>query len=327
MALFAASALAPAAANAELYYLIVGGIGGEQKYQEQFDKEVASLASVARKTTGDARVTVLQGDKATREALEKSFASLAAKVKPADSLAVFLVGHGSYDGETYKLNLPGPDIDADALAKLLKSVPARQQLVVNATSASGAILDKWTGEGRTLITATKSGMERNATHFAEHWAKALADGSADINKNGAITAQEAFDYASREVEDSFKKQGTLATEHPQIAGGAAARFTVARLGGQAAPATPEVAALNAEKDRLDDEIEALRARRTQMANDDYLNQLQGLLVKLADAQAKIDAAGGKPAEAARQAPANTPSQAPDTRPRDETLPRQQELPR
>jgi hypothetical protein len=292
-------------AHAELYYLIVGGIGGEPKYQEQFDKQVASLASVARKTTGDARVTVLQGEKATRAALEKSFASLATKAKATDSLAVFLVGHGSYDGETYKLNLPGPDIDGDALAKLLKSVPARQQLVVNATSASGAILDKWAGDGRTLITATKSGMERNATRFADHWAKALADGSADINKNGVITAQEAFDYASREVEDSFKKAGTLATEHPQLAGGAAARFTVARLGGQAAPATPEVAALNAEKDRLDDEIEALRGRRAEMPNDQYLNQLQALLVKLADVQGKIDAAqgGGRPVGQREEQPA------------------------
>jgi hypothetical protein len=309
MSLFAATN-----AHAELYYLIVGGLGGDPKYQEQFDKEVASLASVARKTTGDSRVTVLQGEKATREALEKSFASLAAKAKPTDSLAVFLVGHGSYDGETYKLNLPGPDIDADGLAKLLKSVPARQQLVVNATSASGAILDKWAGDGRTLITATKSGMERNATRFADHWAKALADGSADINKNGVITAQEAFDYASREVEDSFKKAGTLATEHPQIAGGSAARFTVARLGGQAAPAaTPELAALNAEKDRLDDEIEALRGRRTQMPNDQYLSQLQALLVKLADVQAKIDAgqggSGSTPTnERAPQAPAGARDQ-------------------
>jgi len=303
---------AASTAHAELYYLIVGGIGGEPKYQEQFDKEVASLASVARKSTGDARVTVLQGDKATRDALEKSFASLAKKVKAADSLAVFLVGHGSYDGEAYKLNLPGPDIDGDGLAKLLKSVPARQQLVVNATSASGAILEKWAGDGRTLITATKSGMERNATRFADHWAKALADGSADINKNGVITAQEAFDYASREVEDSFKKAGTLATEHPQLKGDAAARFTVARLGGQATPAaTPELAALNQEKDRLDDEIEALRGRRTQMANDQYLSELQALLVKLADVQAKIDAGQG----GAGSAPANErpPQAAPNAR--------------
>ena len=140
-----------------------------------------------------------------------------------------LVGHGSYDGEAYKLNLPGPDIDSEEFAKLLSAVPARSQLVVNATSASGAVLEKWAAEGRTLITATRSGFERNATRFAQHFAAALAAGSADINKNGAITAQEAFDYASRSVADSFEKDGALATEHPQIAGGAAGRFTVARL--------------------------------------------------------------------------------------------------
>jgi hypothetical protein len=101
-----------------------------------------------------------------------------------------LVGHGSYDGEAYKLNLPGPDIDGDEMAKLLAAVPARSQLVVNATSASGSILEKWKADGRTVITATRSGFERNATRFAQHFAAALAAGSADINKNGAITAQE-----------------------------------------------------------------------------------------------------------------------------------------
>ena len=95
-----------------------------------------------------------------------------------------LVGHGSYDGEAYKLNLPGPDIDGDEFAKLLAAVPARSQLVVNTTSASGAVLEKWAAEGRTLITATRSGFERNATRFAQHFAAALAAGSADINKNG-----------------------------------------------------------------------------------------------------------------------------------------------
>jgi hypothetical protein len=293
VALAALTLLTAAPAHAELYYLIVGGLGGEQKYQEQFDKQVKDLAAVARRTTGDARVTVLQGEGATREALEKSFASLKGKTKPADSLAVVLVGHGSYDGESYKLNLPGPDIDGDALLALLASVPARSQLIVNATSASGATLDKWAGENRTLITATRSGFERNVTRFAEHWTKALADGSADINKNGVITAQEAFDYASREVEDSFKTAGTLATEHPQIKGDGAARFMVARLASAPAPTTPALSALDREKTALEQQIEDLRLRRSSMANDAYLNELQTLLVKLADVQSKIDAEQGK----------------------------------
>lgn len=304
----AALALGLAAAapsvHAELYFLIVSGLGGEEKYQEQFDKQTGALATVARRTTGDARVTVLTGEKATRDALEKSVAALRGKVKAADTLAVFLVGHGSYDGEAYKINLPGPDIEGAAFGELLSSVPARSQLVVNMTSASGAVLEAWAAEGRTLITATKSGMERNATRFAEHWANALADGSADLNKNGVITAQEAFDYASRETADSFKKQGTLATEHPQIVDGGAARFTVARLGGQAArPATPELAALTAERDRIDAQIEALRARRAEMANDAYLDALQALLVELSTVQAKIDAAQpGAARPAQREAP-------------------------
>ena len=144
------------------------------------------------------RVIVLKGEGATREALdEKLLESLRTRAKAADSVVVMLVGHGSYDGEAYKMNLPGPDIDGDEFGKLLAAVPARSQLVVNTTSASGAVLEKWAEDGRTLITATRSGFERNATRFAKHFAAALAAGSADINKNGAITAQEAFDYASR----------------------------------------------------------------------------------------------------------------------------------
>lgn len=291
---------AAAPAHAEIYYLIVGGLGGESAYEAQFAKDTDALAAVARRTTAQSRVMVLKGEAATREAVVSSFESLRTRTKAADSLVVMLVGHGSYDGEAYKLNLPGPDIDGDELAKLLAAVPARSQLVVNATSASGAILEKWKADGRTVITATRSGFERNATRFAQHFAAALAAGSADINKNGAITAQEAFDYASRSVADSFEKDGTLATEHPQIAGGAATRFTVARLAsaGPAEPVStdPAVAALVAQREKLDADIEALRGRRESMANDAYLAELQRLLVQLAEVQSKIDAAQPRPAQ-------------------------------
>jgi hypothetical protein len=289
---------AAAPAHAELYYLIVGGLGGEPAYEEQFAKDTEALAAVARRTTAQNRVMVLKGEGATREAVVNSLASLRTRTKAADSVVVMLVGHGSYDGEAYKLNLPGPDIDGDEFAKLLAAVPARSQLVVNATSASGAVLEKWAADGRTLITATRSGFERNATRFAKYFAAALAAGSADINKNGAITAQEAFDYASRSVADSFAKDGALATEHPQIAGGAAARFTVARLAsaGPVEPAStdPAVVALVAEREKLDGEIEDLRGRRESMASDVYLAELQKLLIQLAEVQGKIDAAQPRP---------------------------------
>lgn len=278
------------AAHAELYYVIVGGLGGEAKYQDAFDKEVQQLAVVARRTAGDERVAVLSGEGATRTAVMKLLGSLKTKTKPTDSLALILVGHGSFDGDQYKLNLPGPDITGDELLALLAAIPARTQLVVDTTSASGALLDKFVASGRTVITATRSGFERNATHFAEHWTKALADGSADVNKNGVITAQEAFDYASREVADSFTKAGTLATEHPQLKGDGAARFVVARLQSAPLPATPELASLDKQKTALEEKIEDLRQRRESMPQDAYLNELQALLVQLADVQGKIDEA-------------------------------------
>ena len=291
----AAAAAFAAPARAELYYLVVGGLGGEPKYQEQFDKATAEIAAVARKTAGNERVIVLQGESATRAALVKAFDSLRMRTKPADSLAVVLVGHGSFDGDTYKFNLPGPDIDGAELKRLLGAVPAKSQLVVDATSASGAVLDSLATDNRAVMTATRSGFERNATRFAEQFAAALAEGAADINKNGIITAQEAFDWASRSVAETFTKQGALATEHPPRKGGGAARFPVARL--NAAPpvsSNPAIAGLTVERERLDGEIEALKEKREQMPPDAYLEQLQKLLVQLAEVQGKIDAAQGKP---------------------------------
>ena len=55
----------------------------------------------------------------------------------ADALVLMLIGHGSFDGVDYKINLPGPDLSAIELAGLLDRIPAGRQLVVNMTSASG----------------------------------------------------------------------------------------------------------------------------------------------------------------------------------------------
>jgi hypothetical protein len=289
--LAALALLAAPAARAELYYLIVGGLGGEPKYEEAFEKEAQSLAGAARRTVGDeSRIIVLSGEAATREALRSSLADLAGRVGKSDQLAVFLVGHGSFDGSQYKFNLPGPDVDGQELAALLDDVPARAELVVNATSASGAVLETWAGENRIVITATRSGAERNATRFAEHWADALSDEEADENKNGIITAQEAFDFASRKVADSYESEGTLATEHPQLVGELAGRFDVARLEARRAD-TPELQALTDKLESLESQVAELRLRREEMPQDEYLQQLQDLLVQLALVQRQIDDAG------------------------------------
>ena len=127
-----------------------------------------------RLTTGDpALVHTLSGDGATRQAIEQLFAKLQKESPPEDSLAVILIGHGTYDGYDYKLNIPGPDITGAQLKSLFDGVPAGRQLIVNTTSASGATLDLWKTDKRIVVAATKNGRERTATVFAQYWVEAL----------------------------------------------------------------------------------------------------------------------------------------------------------
>jgi hypothetical protein len=289
VALGLALALGAGSARAELYYLIVSGLGGDPVYAESFAESAAAMVEAARRTTGgDTRVTLLSGEGATREALEAAFASLNRRLSATDRLAVFLIGHGTYDGTEYKFNLTGPDIDGAAFAALLEQVPARNQLIVNATSASGAVLETWAGDGRAVITATRSGRERNATRFAEHWAGALSSADADVNKNGSVSAQEAYDYAARRTVESFESDGQLATEHSEIRGDIASGFEVSRLTARVT-VSPAVAALQQRAEDLEEQIAALRLRREELG-DAYLPQLQALLIELAEVQEQIDAA-------------------------------------
>jgi polyhydroxyalkanoate synthesis regulator phasin len=290
--LLAALALLCAPARAELYYLIVAGLGGDASYAERFAEDATAMAAAAERTVGSRdSITVLRGDEATREALREALAGLAESTQPADRLAVFLIGHGSYDGHEYKLNLTGEDITGTELEALLGAVPAQSQLIVNATSASGAVLEPWSAGGRAVITATRSGAERNATRFSRHWAAALSSEEADLNKNGSISAQEAFDYASRLVTESFEADGILATEHPELRSDAAGAFEVSRLSARVA-ATPVVEALNERLAELEEEVAALRLRREALGAD-YLPQLQALLVELAEVQEQIDEASAE----------------------------------
>ncbi|HMB74199.1 MAG TPA: hypothetical protein VKQ06_11550 [Gammaproteobacteria bacterium] len=279
--------LGAAAAGAETHYLIVAGLGGQPDYAERFEQQASSLAAAARASVPADNVRLLSGAAATSEAIESALQELASATAAADSVAVFLLGHGSYDGEQYKFNVPGADLDGARFAELLEQLNAGSVLVVNATSASGAVLEDWAGEGRTVITATRSGAERNATRFGEYWAQALAADGADINKNGIITAREAFDFTERSVADSYDEEGALATEHPQLSGDGAERFAAARLVPRAV-ATPAQRELTAQLEALEEQIAELRERRDALPEDEYLNQLQTLLVELATTRRALD---------------------------------------
>ena len=219
---------------------------------------------------------------------------------------LILIGHGSFDGIEYKFNLVGPDISAEELARLCDRVPAKRQLIVNTTSASGGSVSALERPGRAVIAATKSGTEKNATVFCRYWVEALHDPEADVDKNEAISALEAFQYADRKTAAYYESEKRLATEHAvfeDTGKGEAVRaassetgeglmlssFTLVRFGAAGTRRQrPGKRALLAKKEELERQIDTLKYQKAAMSEDDYKKQLTAALVELARVQQELD---------------------------------------
>jgi hypothetical protein len=282
-------ALCAVSAHGAQYTVAVAGLGGEPEYQQRFDRQAKQLGEAAARADGAERVSVLVGTQATRAGLQKRLHELAAQVGPQDRFTLVLFGHGSYD-EDYRFNVGGPDIGGSELSNWLNAIPSRRQLVVLASSASGGAMQRLQAEHRIVVTATKSGGERNATRFGEYFVQALASSEADRDKNEWVTAQEAYDFAARKVADSFKNAAALATEHARIEGRLAASFPLGRLGTSAEmPSDPQLLQLFAQRLAVETDLDAVKARKQDMDVDAYYTELERVLIKLAQTQQRIDA--------------------------------------
>jgi hypothetical protein len=280
----------PAAALADLHVVVIEGLGGEPRYAEQFGEQVDAIVSAAQSLTADSRVRVFRADEVTRDDVLAYFETLQSEVTEADRVALYLVGHGSYDDHQYKFNIRGPDLTGEDIAGMLDKLPSTSQLLVNTSSASGAIAELAQSEDRMLILATRSGMERHATRFGNYFAAALDDPTADIDKNQIISAAEAFSFAERQVDDYFERNGQLATEHPRLEGERADRFGLARLGAPR-PATDDrvLNELIAERDALNARIDSLRLEQENLEPAEYRAALLRNMIELAETEEAIEA--------------------------------------
>lgn len=308
-ALLAAAVLVapPAPAAAQARVLVVSGLGGEPEYAERFRRWGATIAEAARATPGTARgdVVLLTEDPAAGEgaadgpsSLEGVEAALRELGRGDGPLLVVLIGHGTADSRGARLNLPGPDLTASALDELIEGTGAGRVAVIVASSSSGAFLAPLARAGRVVVTATRSGRERQATRFAAHFAEAFAGGAADTDKDGRLSLLEAFRYAEAEVARSYEAAGQLQAEHPVLdddgdgAGGESDGSLAARLflGGARVPGDDAAELAGAggplrelllERGRIEGEVETLKARKDGMQPDAYDAALEALFVRLA----------------------------------------------
>ena len=293
------------ALEAETQVVIIQGLAGEDYYQRHFDEQVEKISEASSKLVSGDNLLVLSGEAATRDQTLSSLQSITPNLTADDQLLVYLIGHGSFDGRDYKFNLSGADLTGAEILEALSQSSANNVLI-NTTSSSGALLEPFEGSNVHLIAATKSGAERTATRFGRHFADALlvvevegisdATSSADLDKNQAVSLKEAFDFAVRETADFYESEGLLATENARIqmvtegdADTLANSIKLANLIEQPdTESNPVLALLLAERDAIDRDIDTLRLRRIGMTEQDYLNRFQSLMIELAQIQFQID---------------------------------------
>ena len=290
-------------AHATAYYVIVSGLGGEPEYEQHFNAEAKDLEKVFKASGPNSQTYTLIGQDATAARLKDTLSLVARSSKSEDDFVLILIGHGSFDGTVYKFNLIGPDVSAEEIAEMCNRIPSQRQLIVDTSSSSGGAIPALRHLGRAIVTATKSGTEKNATVFARYWVEALQDMSSDTDKSDSISALEAFTYATKKTASFYESQKRLATEHAVFTdasgepvreasanqGALMSSFTLLRLGStQQAANNPAKLALLAKKEELERNIDTLKYQKAAMDPADYKKQLTAMLLDLARVQQELD---------------------------------------
>ncbi len=302
-------------ADPNKFAVIISGASGEAAYAAQFTEWTTGLQTALIAKFGFAKdhirlLTEKPKDqaeiRATADEVKRVFASLKTQLRPDNTLYVFLIGHGTWDGKEAKFNLVGPDLSATDYNSLLSELPTQRIAIFNLASASGEFIKSLAAKGRIVITATRNGQEQNATRFTGFFLAALNATDADADQDGHVSVLEAFVYASRLTADFYTRAGRLATEHALIddngdgvghdkaegGDGLLARASyLDSLSVADAAATVANAKLLKERTRLEGEIEQLIARKSSLPEAEYDAALEKLFIELAKVNRSIKNAG------------------------------------
>ncbi len=312
--------------EAQSHLLVVTGIGGEPRYSDQFLAIGKSFVQSVRARHGvaqgavvflaedPARDSMISG-KATKENVQKEIERIASSAKPGDYVVIALIGHGSSQGAEGYFNIPGPDLGMTDYNKLLEPLSAQRVAFLSLFSGSGDFVGVLSGPGRIIVTATKTGFERNEVFFPKYFVEAFEKDGADVDKDGRVSLFEAFDYGNKETKRFYEDDVRLQTEHamlddngdrkgshepdPRAADGDGATSRTFFLAGKvsaAAAQNPVLSKLLQEKADIEAAIETLRKAKPTMDVTVYETQLEKLILDLAAKNKAIKDAGGEEEE-------------------------------
>jgi len=280
--------------------IVVTGAPGTEEYGQDFAKWADQWKAASKK----AKATFRQVGKAKKgdpkDDLRKSLAK--ESKKSPQPLWVVLLGHGTYAGKQAKFNLNGPDLEAGELAEWLKDFE-RPLVIVNCASSSSPFLNALRAKGRVVITATRSGVERNYCRLGGFLATAIGDSTADLDKDGQTSLLEAWLIAARRTAAFYEEEGRLATEHSLLDDNGDGKGTQSDWfrGLQVTKKSAEEGLLpdglrahqfhlipsanerkltaeqRAERDALELELARHRSRKTKLKDDEYYEHLEGIL--------------------------------------------------
>lgn len=293
------------------FALVVCGAAGGPEYATQYDRWGAALSKtlIENLKFDPALVTLLSDTKrpdtvATADNVRRVITSIGARMTRDDVLFVLLIGHGTFDGIDAKFNLVGPDLESTEWSALFKSL-AGHVVIVNTSSASFPFLERLSAPRRIVITATDSPAQRYDTVFPEYFIRALADPSADLDKNERVSIWEAFAAASAGVRRHYQQRGQLSTEHallddngdgvgnevttPGDDGSLAARTYLDETLPGSLPTDEVLLKLLQRKSTLAAELEDLKIRRQFLTAPEYAKEFERLMIELAQVSHDIRA--------------------------------------
>jgi hypothetical protein len=306
----------PADSRPRQTVIVVLGAPGADEYTPQFLAWSERWREAAEK--GAAQFALIGDKGADDEVNDRTRLQqlLAEQAQHADVELVWLIliGHGSYDGQTAKFNLRGPDVTAEELTAWLAPISAPLALI-DCTSASAPLLNVASAANRVVITATKSGYELNFARFGEYLAAAIDDPQADLDKDDQTSLLEAYLTACRGVAEFYESKARLATEHALLDDNGDGLGTPSAWfrGLRATQRAEEGAALDGlrahqihlvpsdresqmprevrrRRDELELTIAALQSEKESLGEDVYYRRLEPLMLELARLYAELDEA-------------------------------------